>query len=148
MFLARVAELGGQVLEMEWLGARTPHRVRCAAGHICWPRPNDLQQGGGMCRTCCNKVWDVAYVVVAPELGRVKFGVTSNDKRQRLAVHRRAGYVEVVRVVRGLPDAHALERHVLNTLREAGIPAVQGREHFDIDVLALVLDVVDGWAAA
>lgn len=57
-------------------------------------------------------------------------------------------YVEVVRVLPALPDAHGLEKHLRTVLREAGIAATQGREYFDSGALALVLDVVDGWAAA
>ena len=86
------------------------------------------------------------YVVTNPVRGRVKFGISSGDPRPRLGDHRRAGYTEEVRVLPDLVDVAALERHVLSTLRDAGIPATQGREYFDISVLALVLDVVDGWA--
>lgn len=51
-FRCRVAELGGIVLEGRWLGALTPHRVRCQNGHDCAPRPKCIQQGQGICRTC------------------------------------------------------------------------------------------------
>jgi hypothetical protein len=43
---------GGTVLEPGWLGASKPHRCLCAKGHECRPRPNDVQQGQGICRTC------------------------------------------------------------------------------------------------
>jgi len=109
--------------------------------------PINVAKGAGICRVCQGKSWDVFYVLASPILGRVKFGVTSNDERRRLAEHRTAGYIETVRVLRGLPKADTLERHVLSTLRDAGIQPVQGREYYDVGVLALILDVVDGWTA-
>lgn len=51
-FRQRMAEWGAQVLEPRWLGATTPHRSVCAAGHVCQPRPGALQQGEGPCRIC------------------------------------------------------------------------------------------------
>ena len=54
-FRVRLAELGAELLESTWLGAMRPHRVRCAAGHDCAPRPNDVQQGHGICLTCAGK---------------------------------------------------------------------------------------------
>ncbi|MFD4243688.1 hypothetical protein ACFWP3_19130 [Streptomyces sp. NPDC058525] len=38
-----------------WLGNSTPHRVRCPAGHLCTPRPSNIQQGQGLCRTSARK---------------------------------------------------------------------------------------------
>ena len=54
-FRQLVTELGGEVLEPEYLGAIKPHRCRCASGHECSPRPNSVQQGGGLCRTCAGQ---------------------------------------------------------------------------------------------
>lgn len=51
-FQDRVAELGGRVMEPEWLGCQRPHRVICAQGHEATPRPNTVQQGRGLCKTC------------------------------------------------------------------------------------------------
>lgn len=51
-FRATLAELGAELLETEWLGALTPHRIRCANGHLSRPRPNNIQQGQGPCQTC------------------------------------------------------------------------------------------------
>jgi len=51
-FRKRVAELGGEVLEPEWLGAAKPHRCRCAKGHERRRTPNKVQQGGGICSVC------------------------------------------------------------------------------------------------
>ncbi|MET8624658.1 hypothetical protein ABZW30_13030 [Kitasatospora sp. NPDC004669] len=47
-------DLAGTVLEPTWLGALTPHRALCAAGHPCSPRPGDVQQGRGLCMACRN----------------------------------------------------------------------------------------------
>ncbi|MFF4098846.1 hypothetical protein [Streptomyces sp. NPDC001903] len=54
-FRARLAEAGAQLLEPVWLGNAAPHRVRCPAGHLCTPRPSNVQQGQGLCRTCARK---------------------------------------------------------------------------------------------
>ena len=51
-FRERVTRLGGTILEPTWLGSGKSHRVRCAAGHDCSPRPSEIQQGGGLCRAC------------------------------------------------------------------------------------------------
>jgi hypothetical protein len=146
-FRARVARLGGKVIG-HYQGAHISVDCLCAAGHVCRPRPSSLRIGQGMCATCAGGTWDVLYVVASTTLGRVKFGITSGDERARLADHRRASYTDVVRVMSGLVDAHALERHIRTTLRDADIAPVQGREYFHIDALAVVLDVVDGWMAA
>lgn len=55
-FRARVKELGGTVLEPEWLGIDAPHRVRCEQGHENHPRPGHvLNSGKGICRTCARQ---------------------------------------------------------------------------------------------
>lgn len=51
-FRTRLSELGATLLEPAWLGYKEPHRVRCAAGHDCKPRPYCVQNGQGICRTC------------------------------------------------------------------------------------------------
>ena len=51
-FRARLAELGAELLEPAWLGSAARHHVVCAAGHDCWPTPNKVQQGRGVCGTC------------------------------------------------------------------------------------------------
>jgi hypothetical protein len=144
-FRARVAELGGTVLEPEWLGSGKRHRVRCAAGHDCTPWPSAVQQGQGICRLCAGKVWNVFYVVADDERGQLKFGITSGPPKQRLGDHARAGYGRVVRLLANLPGdvAPEMERSVLAALRMSGEAPVQGREHFDAAVTALVLDIVD-----
>jgi hypothetical protein len=146
-FRVRVEKLGGVVLEPVWLGNRRPHRVRCAAGHDCAPRPSSVQRGGGICRFCAGHTWDVFYVVVDDDRGWVKFGITSGDPRPRLATHALDGFGRVVRVLEKLPGTTApdLERDVLAALRLAGERPVQRREYFDAAVTALVLDIVDNY---
>ena len=51
-FRARLGELGAELLEPQWLGGHTPHRVRCAAGHLCSPRPSGVIRGRGICCIC------------------------------------------------------------------------------------------------
>lgn len=51
-FRSRLAELGAELLESEWLGALKKHRIRCGAGHECSVKPNQVQQGYGICKTC------------------------------------------------------------------------------------------------
>ncbi len=143
-FRARVAELGGVVLEPSWLGANRPHRVRCAAGHECSPCPASVRSGHGLCRVCAGMQWDRFYVVVNRAAARVKLGITSGLGQSRLARHRSAGYFEVVRSL-AVPGANDLERAVLSTLSLGGVRPVRGREYFDVSALGLVLDVVDAW---
>lgn len=143
-FRARLTELGASLLE-PYRNGKTPHRVRCAAGHECRPTPKHIQEGNGICRLCAGRIWDVFYVVVDLDRHRLKFGVTSGDPRPRLQAHRPAGYREVVRLLTDLPGTVApdLERSVLAALRLAGEQPINGREYYDSSALALVLDVVD-----
>lgn len=143
-FRARIAEMGGRIVG-KYEGKDRPVECLCPEGHACRPSPGSIRQGRGMCPQCAGKTWDVAYVVGSPTAVRIKLGITSGDPRDRLAVHRRAGYSEVIRLVVDLPDAAALERNILTTLRTAGISSVKGREYYDRSALAVVLDVVDGW---
>ncbi len=34
------------------VGVMVPHRVICANGHLCKPRPNSISNGAGICITC------------------------------------------------------------------------------------------------
>lgn len=54
-FRARVAELGGVVLEETWLGTGKRHKARCWKGHICYPFPGRVSQSVGICRTCAGR---------------------------------------------------------------------------------------------
>lgn len=51
-FKARVEELGGTVVETEWLGKDKRHRVICRDGHPSKPRPGYVRSGGGICSVC------------------------------------------------------------------------------------------------
>lgn len=149
-FQSRVAELGGVILEETWLGGGRPHRVRCAAGHECAPRPASVGQGQGLCRICVGQVWDVFYIVMDDHAEHIKFGITSGAPRPRLREHARHGYTTTVRLLEGLPGTMApdLERAVLSTLRFAGEMPVRGREYYHAAVLPVVLDIVDNYQPA
>lgn len=147
-FRKRLAKLGATPLYEKYLGAAKPHRVRCAQGHECRPRPHDVLYGGhGVCRKCAHRDWDAFYVVTSPRA--VKFGVTSGDPRRRLNDHAAQGFGQVSRLVVDLPGlvAHDAEIAVRAALDLAGEKPVKGREYFDISCLALVLDVADTWLA-
>ena len=51
-FRLRLEQLRAVLLEPEYLGSKHPHRVRCANGHECQPRPNHVLKGGGICSVC------------------------------------------------------------------------------------------------
>jgi hypothetical protein len=138
--------MGAQLLE-PYRNTRVPHRVRCAAGHECLPRPGDVLNGNGVCRVCAGMVWDTFYVVTSGGGERLKFGISSHGGKARLADHRGAGYRTVVRVLAGLPGATAphIERATLGALHLAGYTPIRGREYYDGSALALVLDVVDNY---
>lgn len=147
-FRDRVAELGGRVLETAWLGNKEQHRVICGEGHATTVRPNNVDQGAGLCRFCKCKVWDIFYVVADDAAQTVKFGVTSHDPRARLRFHEVDGFTRVIRTVVSLPDAADLERVILAALKSAGVKPVRGREYYDLEVLATILDIADGWVSA
>jgi hypothetical protein len=72
-FRARVEELGGTVLEPEWLGVDTPHRIRCREGHYSTPRPT-MTKTGGICRACAGQdpaTAEAAFRARLAELGAV-----------------------------------------------------------------------------
>jgi hypothetical protein len=51
-FKAALTKRNAILLESAYLGSKSAHRVRCADGHLCTPRPNDVKQGKSICRTC------------------------------------------------------------------------------------------------
>jgi hypothetical protein len=144
-FRVRLAALGATPLYEKWLGSGRPRRVRCGAGHTCFPRPGDVLQGCGICQVCSRQAWDIFYVVRSAE--RVKFGVTHRNPRRRLRTHASRGYTTVERLVTGLPGLLTLETEgaVKATLALAGEKPVHGREYFDLSCLPLILDVADSW---
>lgn len=123
-----------------WLGAIRRHRVICKNGHECWPTPNSIQQGKGVCRFCAGKAWDVFYLVVNDEKREIKFGITSGDPRGRLAVHRNRGYSRVI-LVTASPLALKVETETKKALRAAGFRPVHGREYFPAEALDEALQV-------
>lgn len=152
-FRSLVAELGGKLVEPQYLGATVPHRVICENGHACAPRPAGLNRGKGLCRKCIGKVWDIFYVVCNPISHRVKFGVTTKNGARTAAGHRRlgehatVGYTDVSRFL-DVRQAGQLEQHVIATLTAAGFAPVHGREYYDVSALPVILDVADHWEVA
>lgn len=61
-FKARVEELGGAVVEPEWLGKDKRHRVICQQGHPCNPRPGYVRAGGGICSVCSGNDPETAWM--------------------------------------------------------------------------------------
>lgn len=149
---ARFAEcvdaLNGKLLE-PYKGATKPHKVICPNGHTCFPTPHSVLAGSGLCRFCRGKSWDVFYVVQDELNDVIKFGITSGIPKQRLAVHERDGFDQVVRLHTGLPDNTApwLERTIISALRDAREEPVRGREYYRTRVLPVVLDLVDNHPA-
>ncbi|MFE3577851.1 hypothetical protein [Streptomyces vinaceus] len=146
-FQGLVAKQGGTVAEPVWLGNKGQHRVVCKEGHACVVRPNNVQQGGSICRTCAYKVWDVFYVVANDQAHAVKFGVTSHDPRARLRFHQADGFGRVLQTISDFPDAFPLERAILARLRMASLSPIRGREYYDLAALPLIMDAIEDWPA-
>ena len=144
-FRAQLAELGATLLE-PYVDCMHPHHVLCANNHDCFPRPNNVKSGQGICDQCAGRVHDVFYLVTGPR--GLKVGVTSGDPKDRLRDHRRDGYYED-----GDPDrlwiklppkvANETEDLVLASLKAAGIKPIERREYFGIEALPVVLSIVD-----
>jgi hypothetical protein len=60
-FKARISELGGTVVEPEWLGSSKQHRAICAKSHPVSICPRDVMSGQGMCLTCAGKNPETAW---------------------------------------------------------------------------------------
>lgn len=148
-FYARVAELGGTVLDPEWRGVESPQRCRCANGHMCNPRPHSVLSGQGICPVCAWKAQDVLYVVRDPIAQRVKFGITNRDGSLRLRNHSYRGFTEVVYLQTGLPESFAahVEQKIKLSLVMAGAIPVQGREYFSDEHTALIMNEISIWLA-
>jgi hypothetical protein len=50
-FYKNIETLGGTVID-EYINTSTPVKCICKNGHTCFPDPNHIQQGRGMCRIC------------------------------------------------------------------------------------------------
>src|SRR6266566_4479899 len=47
--------LGATLIDTEWRGNQKRYRAMCANGHVCFPMPNSVQQGRGICRICSKR---------------------------------------------------------------------------------------------
>lgn len=71
-FQGRLAGIGAELIEPEWLGKRAYHRARCAAGHIYSLTPDSIRVGNGHCPDCANEEPSSAaarFKVALAELG-------------------------------------------------------------------------------
>ena len=146
-FRGALAELGAVPLYAKWRGVGKPHHVRCACSNDCYPRPNDVQQGDGICAKCAGMSYSVFYVLEHESKSLVKFGISHREGRRRLSSHRDDGFTTVHLLRTGLADGapQAAEKAVLAALAMAGEKPRRGREYFDASCLALILDVAAGW---
>ena len=89
------------------------------------------------------QIHDVFYIVIGPR--GLKLGISSGDGSQRLAEHRRNGYVQTARLWAGLPGrvADDTEDLVLARLKRAGHKPIQGHEYFNAELLPVVLGIAD-----
>jgi transcriptional regulator with XRE-family HTH domain len=51
----KLAKEAGVTLIGEWKNTKTKIEAICPEGHTCYPRPNDISQGVGWCRTCSRR---------------------------------------------------------------------------------------------
>jgi len=102
--------------------AHTPVTLICVQGHVCSPRPNDVQKGHGICGEC-NVSFDRVYLVKHESTGAIKVGVSSGDSRVKR--HAGRGY-ELVAQWLGLTHAgaHEVEDQVKAWWRDHGWPPV------------------------
>lgn len=146
-FRQRVTELEGTVLEPSWLGAAIRHRCQCVNWHECYVLPNSVQQGGGICRACAGKDYNVLYVTISQIEHCVKFGITNRDGRARLSKHRANGFTETLLLKTDLPDSLAefTEQKIKTALKMVDAKPVRGAEYFNDDYLALILNEINNW---
>lgn len=122
----------------EWKGVSVRHMAICSNNHICWILPASINKGCNGCRLCINIIWDIFYLVCYSNKS-FKLGITSNDPSQRLKVHNRLQYSEVIYLVTNI-DAKILEEQLLVALKNAGYIPIKGREYFSADALSFVLN--------
>lgn len=60
-FRSRLAELGVTLLESDWRGHDQRYRAVCSDGHVCYPRPTNVQQGQGACPGCSRRDPDIVW---------------------------------------------------------------------------------------
>jgi hypothetical protein len=95
-FRERLADLGAQLLEPEWLGTNQRHHVRCSAGHECYPRPHNVLRGWGFCKTCAGKdpaIAEAKFRVRLAELGCTPLYEEYRGRRQGHHVRCVVGHV-------------------------------------------------------
>jgi hypothetical protein len=104
-------------------------------------------RGGGACPICAGLEHTVFYVLEHDAQPLVKFGISSQDGRTRLATHRWQGYTKPHLLVADLPPgvARTTENAVKSALALAGERPVRGCEYFDVSCLGLILDVASSW---
>lgn len=77
-FVTSIEEkLGGKVIG-EYKNKNIPVECICKFGHVCNPRPNDIQQGHGMCNRCCQSGGELFISHVLEKLN-IKFKTEVNN---------------------------------------------------------------------
>jgi hypothetical protein len=132
-FRSRLEELGATLLD-PWLGNRTPHRVACSKGHLSTPRPGNVMQGQGICKTCAGRdpqTAQEAFRARVEELGGTVLEPTWKgivEKHKILCAEGHVSYPCPNRVSQGVGicrtcarvDPRTAERKLLALLQEAG----------------------------
>jgi hypothetical protein len=77
-WLASLNELGAKDGDEPWAGVMAPRLCWCPLGHECHPRPNCVQQGGGICRVCAGN--DPATAKAAWLDRLAEFGAMDGDE--------------------------------------------------------------------
>ncbi len=74
-FRAALAAANVTLLEPFWLGGKTPHRIRCAAGHETQIQPESVQRGNNVCENCHHGssvfAWEAFKATVEFQSGKV-----------------------------------------------------------------------------
>jgi hypothetical protein len=87
------------------------------------------------------------YIVMNPNTGNIKFGITDRPIAIRLSVHERDGYTLIVKTYRNLPGTMArdVERVAIAELRLRGMAPVRGKEYYESSTLSYVIELADRW---
>ena len=144
-FWAAVEAVRGRVVG-EYFNCDTKVDCVCEFGHPCNPKPNSVQQGGGICATCAGQIHTVFYITTGPR--GLKLGVGSREGKPRLDQHRRDGYYgpgDPDRLWTELPGrvADDTEDLILVMLKNRGHKPIRGHEYFGIELLPVMLGIVD-----
>ena len=82
------------MLLQPYVNSKTGHAARCATGHECYPIPNSVQQGKGICKVCAGldpATAEAAFRAAMADLGAVVLGEYRNA-HTRVYVLCRAGH--------------------------------------------------------